>query len=171
MPFPNPLPWFLPTVLPGPAIQVGPCTFISDDLIRINLAEPARIDAAYLSSSSYQITLRTDSPKVGEPVEVLSVLPPTGDLVVFPYIYLRTTRHTLGAYYEVSVLGSLVNSAGGSILLDPAAYAARVTKVMNALKSLPSHFDSREGSLVRNVITAFALQDDLIGGSRSDEFS
>lgn len=171
MAFPNPLPWFLPTVLPGPAIVLDPCTFIAEDLIRINLSEPARLDAAYLSPASYQISLRSDSPKVGEPISVQAVIPPTGDLVVFPYVYLKTSRHTLGAYYEVTILGSLVNSGGGSLPVAPAAYAARITKTMNMLKSLPSHFDRREDSLVRNIITAISLQDDILGGSRSDEFA
>jgi hypothetical protein len=41
---------------------------------------------------------------------------------------------------------------------------------MGMLKSMPSHFDMRPESLVRNLITAISLQDDIIGGSRRDEF-
>lgn len=171
MAFPNPLPWYLPSVLPGPVVSTGPATFIAEDLVRVNLPVPGRIDAAYLATSSYSIALRSDSPKPGQGVAVVEVIPPTGDLVAFEYIYLRTTRHTLGAYYEVTISGQIVDTAGLGINLPPAAYAARVTKTMAMLKSLPSHFDMRNESLVRNLVTAISLQDDIIGGSRRDEFS
>lgn len=166
---PNPLPWYLPMFLPGPA--VGAATFISEDLIRLDLPAAARIDAQYLEKSNYSIAVRPDTPKAGEEVSVLAVLPPADtSAVTSQYVYLSTTRHTLGAYYALTISGSLVDSAGAQVYLPPASYAARVTKTMQMLKSLPAHFDMRNESLIRNLLTAISLQDDQIGGSRKDEF-
>jgi|688.fasta_scaffold02732_19 hypothetical protein len=166
---PNPLPWYLPMFLPGPA--VGSATFIAEDLIRLDLSAQARVDSEYLDVNNYSIALRSDTPKPGDEVRVLEVLPPTdANVVTTQYVYLLTTRHTLGAYYAVTLSGALVDSAGTQVYLPPASYAARVTKTMQVLKSIPSHFDTRNTSILRNLLTAISLQDDQIGGSRKDEF-
>ena len=151
-------------------MSISSVTYIATDLIRLNLSFSARIDSDYKNIVGYYITGHAGSPIAGVSVTVLEVLIPKNDVVVSPFVYLRTTMHTLGAEYEVNY-GKLYNAQG--ILVPPGAnvpYESRTTKTMQMLKSLPSHFDQQVESLIRNLTTAISLEDDTIGGSRKDVF-
>lgn len=165
------LPYPLPTYLPGPLEEGKAVTFIAPDLIRVSFAENARMDAAYLSATSYVISVRSDTPIPASEVRVLEVLPPpeSAELAAVNYAFLRTSTHTLGGYYSVFYFG-LTNTGGVPLVASQAAYQARRTKTMSALSSIPNHFDKSTNSLLRNLITAISLEDDTIGGSKREDF-
>lgn len=151
-------------------MSISSVTFIGSDLIRLNLSFSARIDADYSLAQNYLILGHTGSPLPGIEVGIFEVLPPINDVVVSPFVYLRTTPHTLGAEYEVTYL-KLYDSAGALVPnLVNVPYQARNTKTMQILKSFPAHFDHQVTSVLRNLATAISLEDDTIGGSRKDEF-
>lgn len=166
------LPYFLPTVLPGPITAGQSALFIATDMIKIVLPETARIDSTYSSTASYFINVRSDSPvEDASGVQVIEVLLPSesSGLLAVNYVYLRTTAHTLGAFYEVTHTG-LSTPGGVPINSSTNPYQARRTKTMSMLSSIPGHFYKGADGLLRNLITAISLEDDVIGGSRRDEF-
>jgi len=150
-------------------------TYIGPTLIRLNLSFSARLDPEFLLSTNYAITPHTGSEITGEAVNVLEVLPPSNDVYVDQFVYLRTTKHTEGASYDVTYR-NLTDSAGRHVGLigewaDAVPYVSRITKTVQVLKSIPAHFDVGETSLIRNLLTAISLSDDALGGSRNDSFS
>ncbi len=152
-------------------INITTVRFITPIYIRLHLNTQVIATGSYLDPENYVISLRSDSPVVGDQVRPIRVFAPTQDVLVADYIYLETTPHTLGAYYEVNFteLQTLDGVSGFGVNLET-PYQARTTKTMSQLKSLPAHFDKRLDALLHAVATAISLQDDTIGGSRSDEF-
>lgn len=152
-------------------IEITSVRFISPTYIRLHLNTQVIATGNYLDPENYTITLRADSPIVGDPVQVLRVFAPTQDVLIADYIYLETTPHTGGSNYEVffTELQTLDGVSGFGVNLSM-AYQSRITKTMSSLKNVPAHFDKRLDSLLHAVITAISLQDDTLGGSRSDEF-
>lgn len=152
-------------VPPADTISINSITFIAQDVVSIGLSVPVRVDSLFQDSTNYSIAPLD----FGEPVNIVSVFIPQNTLVT-DTVMIKTTPHTVGGGYSVGFT-RLVNPDGASLSLTAASkYQARVSKTMVSLKSLPSHFDKRPESLIRNLITAISLQDDIIGGSRSDEF-
>lgn len=164
-------PWGGGTPSVNGAVQIIHVDYITPTLLRVDLTTTVVVNTLYNTVSNYTVAVRSDSPVAGDPVEVRRVLPPTQDVVIADYVFLETSPHTNGADYTITV-GQLYTLDGtptaGAL---SASYAARVTKTMKMLKSLPSHFDKRVDSLIHSLISAISIQDDKIGGSRSDEFT
>lgn len=152
-------------------INITTVTLISPTYMRLHLNTEVIAIGSYLDPQNYTISFRSDSPISGEPVRVVRVIAPARDLLKADYVYLETTLHTNGAFYEV-YFNSLQTLDGvvGSGVNNPMPYASRVTKTMNVLNNMPSHFDKRLDSMFSAVVSAFSTQDDIIGGSRSDRF-
>lgn len=151
-------------------ITVNSVRFIGNTYIRLNLNTQVIVNAAYLSTANYSISVLPSTPIAGDAVRVVRVIAPAREALKVDYIYLETTPHTNGAYYQVNftTLNTLDGAAGvGS---SSTSYASRVTKTMSTLKSLPSHFHKGLDALLHATIAAISIQDDDIGGSRSDEF-
>lgn len=152
-------------------IQVTTVRFITPTYIRLHLNTQVIATGNYLDPENYTIALRSDSPVAGDAVRVVRVFAPTQDVLIADYVYLETTPHTNGAFYEVNYteLQTLDGVSGFGVNLKM-PYQSRVTKTMSSLKNVPSHFDKRLDALLHAVVSAISLQDDTIGGSRSDEF-
>lgn len=153
--------------------------FITPTLLRVHLTTEVVVNSFYEDPDNYQIRLHTPTPGgISEvppevtkvTLRVIRVLPLHNGEVVSDFIYLETEPHTIGLNYELKFLSltTLDGMVGGMFSYTP--YAARVTKTMAALKSLPAHFDKRADSLLLNIVAAISMQDDTQGGSRSDEF-
>ena len=151
-------------------MSVESVTYILDDLIRLNLDTPVRVDSTYLNPANYVIQSHVGSPIPPVQVIVDLVLPLEDDSNLTKIVYLHTSSHASGAEYEANYVQFF--DAYGVVVPpgDFCPYQARITKTGQMLKSLPQHFDRRVDALIRNLITAVSLEDDVIGGSRSDEF-
>lgn len=153
------------------AVHLTSVRYIGQTYLRLHLNTQVIVNEDYLNPENYTLFLREDSPVPGDEVRVVRVFPPSQDVLVADYIYVETTRHTEGATYDVSFTRlQTLDGVNGAGLGGSVGYAARVTKTMIALKNVPSHFDKRLDSLLHALVTAISLQDDTIGGSRSDEF-
>lgn len=143
-------------------------TFITPYLLRLKLSSHVVIDELYTDPSNYDIRLHKGT---GTALEVVRVLDIHGEVNSTNYLYLETDQHTIGLDYEIRI-DKLHKTNGVPVsMANWAPYAARNTKTMAGLKSLPSHFDRRPDSLILNLMAAITLEDDAIGGSRNDEFS
>lgn len=152
-------------------VNIAAVTMISSTYLRVQLNTQVLTVGTYLNSENYTISLRSDSPLAGDPVRVVNVFAPTGDVLKADYIYLETTPHTNGSFYEIYFTSlQMLDGTIVSGVSNPMPYASRVTKTMNVLSNLPSHFDKRLDSTFNAVVSAFSIQDDIIGGSRSDRF-
>jgi hypothetical protein len=150
-------------------ISVSSVRFISPTYIRVHLNTQVIVNSFYLDPENYTIALRSDSTIAGDAVGVVRVFAPANEVLIADYIYLETTQHTDGALYDISFTSlQTLDGVTGSGVSAPAGYASRVTKTMSSLKSIPSHFDKRLDALLHAVVAAISIQDDIIGGSRSD---
>ena len=152
-------------------VFIAKVQYITPTYLRLDLNTQVIVNALYLNVINYRITLRSDSPVPGIPVSVVRIIPPTQDVLVADYVYLETTQHTDGAFYDARL--EPLNTLDGGISFNGStqAYATRVTKTMKMLKSLPSHFDKRVDSLLHALVSAISIEDDTLGGSRNDEFA
>ncbi len=152
-------------------ISISTVRFIGPTYIRLHLNTQVIATGSYLDPENYTIALRDDTPIDGAAVRVVRVFAPAQDVLIADYVYLETTAHTNGAFYEVHFTElQTLDGVSGFGVSDPMPYVSRVTKTMSTLKAIPSHFDKRLDALLHAVATAISLQDDTIGGSRSDEF-
>lgn len=150
-------------------ISISSVRFISPTYIRVHLNTQVIVNSFYLDEENYSITLRSDSPVAGDAVQVVRVFAPANEVLIADYIYLETTQHTDGAMYDIAFTElQTLDGVSGSGVSSPAGYASRVTKTMSALKAIPSHFDKRLDALLHATVAAISIQDDIIGGSRSD---
>lgn len=144
--------------------------FITPTYIRLNLSTYVIVNDLYMDADNFNISLRPDSPVAGDAVAVARVIRPAQDVLVVNRIFLETTRHTAGAAYTASFYSLNTPDGVAAFNSSPASYMSRYTKTMAQLRTFPSHFDKREDALIHSIIGAISLQDDIIGGSRNDEF-
>ena len=85
-------------------------------------------------------------------------------------LYLVVSQGTVDEKYTVTVADSIVGEDGDPVLAgtDTAQFVYRKTKVDNILGG-PRLYSKVVTSIYRNVLTAIGREDDLIGGSRSDD--
>lgn len=152
-------------------ISITTVRLITPTYMRLHLNTQVIATGNYLNPQNYVIAVRSDSPVAGDAVRVTRVFAPTQDVLIADYVYLETTPHTGGATYDVYFTElQTLDGVSGFGVNGKVAYQCRVTKTMSSLRSVPSHFDKRTDSLLHAVVSAISLQDDTIGGSRSDEF-
>ena len=150
-------------------LQIYSVQFITPNLILLGLNSEVVVNTTYLNPLNYSISLASDTPLYGVPVAPVAVLAPANNVVKANYVFLTTTGHTDGSYYTVGFNQLTVLSGAVSLASALTPYASRVTKTMN-VNRIPSHFDTRPTSLLGSTLEALSVQDDKIGGSRSDDF-
>jgi hypothetical protein len=93
----------------------------------------------------------------------------TGNEVSTTVVYLVVTEPTVGKTYSI-VFRSLYSITGE--VVDPilCKFIARPTKQDAVIRTRPGFYDMTPESTLRKVMSAIARQDDLIGGSRNDQF-
>lgn len=148
---------------PVAAINVVDITVYSKRLVRILFDDEVIVNDTYNDPTNYSIGVVEGT----GPVEVVGVLPT--NLSASLEVILITQPMTSGTTYQVSVTSlSTRNGIDFSVLGN---YISRDTKTDSALRSIPKHFDRRPTSLLSSLITAIGINDDIIGGSRSDDIS
>lgn len=137
--------------------------FIADNVLRFTFTTEMVVDDAYFEVSNYTVAF-ADS--VGTDVNPRFVIPPTAGITDTNVVLLRTDAHTPGTNYSFTV--STLKRRNGSVMTTGTAIRpARKTKTNSMIRSLPQHFDKRPESTIRLIMTAIALEDELIGGNRS----
>ena len=135
--------------------------FVAKDLIRVIFVGDVVLDDQYYDINNYAITFVGSA---DTDVNVRRVMAPTTDVKVASYVLLVTDRHAEGTRYSLTA-SNLTGRNGTTVVAAAKEATGRRTKVDAILSTLPSHYDKRPESVVRNVLTAIGWQDDLIGGS------
>lgn len=142
------------------SVPVSDINVFTRRTIRVEFTDEVVVDSRYYDVSNYTLSVVD-----GEgPVEVVSVLP-TNESATLELI-LVTQPMTVGTTYSL-VIDELANREGATFGVT-GAFIYRDTKSDSALRSIPKHIDKRPTSLVATLLTAIGVQDDIIGGSRSD---
>lgn len=139
---------------------------LSRRLIRVELQDEVVINDDYFDTSNYAVSVVSGS----GPVEITRILPFTDGSKVSRYIIIETQPMTYGTTYSVELV-SVTNRAGVSLSATPKKFDARYTKGDSILRSIPKHYDKRPTSNLAGVMLAIGRQDDLIGGSRDDDYT
>lgn len=147
----------------GPSTASFAVDPLSDDTVMITFADELLVDTAYLDPNSYEVTLVSGD---GEDVSVRSVVS-AQDAKTINDVILVLDKPTYGAVYSIAVAG--LSSRSGGAISGTASFAGRGTKTESMIRALPAHYNTRADSVIRAVLTAIGIQDDIIGGSRDDD--
>lgn len=138
-------------------------SIVAQDTIAINFMGDMAVTSENIKISNYTVTPLDG----GIPVTGIRVLLNSGP--ANSIIYLKISQPSLGALYSVTV--NNLTTIDGAVLsgnTSSGEFIPRITKLDNMISSRKSLFDLSSGSIIREMLTAFALEDDLIGGSRKD---
>lgn len=139
---------------------------LSRRLIRVELQDEVVINDDYFDTSNYAVNVVSGS---GE-IEITKILPFQDGSTVSRYIIIETQPMTLGTTYSVNIVDA--KQRDGTLLsYNAAKFDARFTKGDSILRSMPKHYDKRSVSNIAGVLLAIGRQDDLIGGSRDDDYT
>ena len=137
---------------------------LGEDVIVLTLSNTVVVNNSFKDLANYTISIVEGS---GQPVAVRRILPPTDQLTT-TQVVIEVDRPTKGTTYKVTV--SSLETVDGLDVEGTGVFVGRRTKLESMLRSLARHWDTRPNSLVRNFLAAISLEDDRIGGSRSDDF-
>lgn len=149
-----------------PALSLLDVDVLSRRLIRLELQDEVVINDDYFDTSNYAVNVFSG---VG-PVEIVRIIPFQNGSKVTREIIIETQPMTYGTTYEVNIT-SATNRAGQSLSVSGLKFDSRYTKGDSILRSIPKHYDKRSTSNLAWVMLAIGRQDDLIGGSRDDDFT
>jgi hypothetical protein len=142
------------------ALPVSDINVLTKKSIRVQFTDEIVTDSRYYDVNNYSIAVVEGT----GPVEVLSVLP-TNETASLELI-LVTQPMTHGTTYSLTI-DEFVDRSGNEFSLV-GGFIYRDTKSDSALRSIPRHFDNRPASIIAAFVTAISINDDIIGGSRSD---
>lgn len=139
---------------------------VAQDVVKIILEDEIVVDSAYLDPANYSIQPVTPGDIIPR---IRAVLEPNS--AVTTTILLQIDKPTEGGKYFLEA-DNLHDRNGGTLQIleaDLVTFVARFTKTDSMLRSLPDHFDPRpKESLIRNLLTAITMSDELIGGSKDE---
>jgi len=153
------------TVEELPAVDI-----LAHDTIIITFEQPVVIDSAFFDVTNYDIGIVEG---VGL-IQVKEILSPIADAATLEggrpltttYVILHTEPPTAGTHYRLTATG-LTGTTGGTVA-GSSEFIGRRTKTQSLIQSMPAHYDTRPPSVIRNILTAIGISDEIIGGSRSD---
>lgn len=134
---------------------------LTPQVVRIQTSADVLVDTNFTSASNFTLVPLDGGP----PIRVLEVLP----------VRDRSTREILlltdympsGLWYRVTVANLRErNNSGVAFFGD---FPTRVTKTESILGSIPAHFTKSVTSNIGALLVAIGLEDEKIGGSRSDD--
>lgn len=148
------------------ALDIVDVDVLSRRLIRVELQDEVVINDDYFDTSNYAISVVEGT---GE-VAITKILPFQDGSKVSRFIIIETQPMTYGTTYSVSITDA-VDRSGETLLPASATFDARYSKGDSILRSMPKHYDTRSTSNLAGVLLAIGRQDDLIGGSRDDDYT
>lgn len=143
------------------AINVVDINVLTKRLVRIEFDDEVVVNDNYNDVNNYSINVVSGS---GD-VRVVGVLPINTDTSLD--LILITDPMTPDTRYEVSI--DSLQTRDGLDFSVLGEYVARVTKGDSILRSIPQHYDRRSTSNLHKILMAMSSEDDLIGGSRSED--
>jgi len=134
------------------------------DLIEVLFGVNVRNSEDLRDPTNWQIDLLSSA---GKPVTVTAVQTDSGPSI--DRVYLVVTPYSLGSFYCVSQIGTVLSSKN-EILVGTmqAIIKGRFTKADSLSRTRPAMYDLRPTANFRNVLNAIGRQDDLIGGSQNE---
>ena len=152
---------FAPALIddPDPVARLVSIEVLDEIRIKLNFSVLMKNDDNFLDSDNYQIDNN---------LRVIEVIAPSG--VSANHVILVTNFPIIGTEYAVTVSG-LMTSDGNEIDpdFDTKSYIARLTKFDAMTNHLSSMYTRDKKALISAILTAISIEDDLIGGSRSDD--
>jgi len=145
-------------------VNVAVVKIVALDMVQIIFSEPMKNNAVLQDAASYTVT--AFNPGVGVPVTVREVR--TGKGISALSVLLVISQPTVGAVYDVTVVGNIVSLNNVALTINTKRGKYRKTKNDSLFTTRPSMYDLRPQSVYRNVLTAIGLEDDLIGGSENE---
>ena len=139
----------------------------SSTLVNIELSDEVLVDDAYYDITNYTLS---------DGLTVTKVLELNDEVSASLNIILVTAPMIMGTQYTVTIDGIRDKTYKATIADGVASgltgdFQARVTKLDSILRSIPSHYDKRNTSLIHAIMTAISVSDDIIGGSRNDSIT
>jgi len=141
---------------------------IAEDVLRVTFGISIAIDEALRDISNWEVLV---IPSGDDPQVVDVRIDPTADTVTS--VDLEVTKTTKGVTYQVNAHNlsdddgvSVVNADGEHTL--SARFSSHLTKVDSILNQLPGPFSSTLDSNIRQILSAIAIEDDVIGGKDSE---
>jgi len=132
------------------------------DLIEVVFVDLMRNDSVLQDPASYTVVSAPDD--TGQAVTVKAVR--SGQEISTTSCFLVISKPTLGACYDVTVVGALT-TIDGTAMSTPTRlrFKAHFTKVDRVLSTRPAFYDLRPTAVYRNLLNAIFYQDHLIGGA------
>lgn len=124
-----------------------------------------RVNEALLDPANYIVAPEDTFPTTS--IRVLEVLPLQDGSLTTRKIELRIDSLEIGTRYAIQA-NNLTDRSADSVAVVSFIIDGRITKLDSMLEGIPSHFDRRHSSTIRNILGAISNQDDLIGGSRKE---
>jgi hypothetical protein len=138
---------------------------LSDDTIRIIFDAEIVRDARLSEPGAYDIVIVSGT---GDSVSVREVLVPQ-DSMTTTEVILVVDKPTHGTHYRVTATS--LNGRDGGLVGGTSDFIGRRTKAEDMIRAMPTHYNTQADSVLRQVLTAIGIQDEIIGGSRDDTFS
>lgn len=149
-----------------PELQFVDVDVLSRRLILLKLQDEVVVNADYFDINNYTISVVEGT----GPVEIVRILPFKDGSRVTRDIIIETQPMTYGVTYSISI-NAVYNRTGVALIANDIKIDSRFTKVDSILRSIPKHYDKRPTSNLAGVMLAIGRQDDLIGGSRDDDYT
>ncbi len=144
--------------------EVPAADMLSNDTLVLTLSAFVVVDSAFFDINNYSVSVVSGS----GPVSIREVFTPKNNITTTDQIIVSVDKPTIGTHYQLHV-GDL-HGLTGALVGGSGDFIARRTKTQSLVDSLPHHYDTRYASVIRQILTAVGISDDLIGGSRSDSF-
>jgi hypothetical protein len=135
---------------------------LSSNVIRVRFSSTIVVDSEYLDETNYVV-----EDENGTALTVRRILDVSSSTATDAVVVMN--HPVEGMTYTVVV--SNIRNTSGFFLSESGKFIARRSKLTNMLASLPRHYNKSPESVIYSILSAFALEDDLIGGSRDDTFT
>jgi len=147
----------------GPSSLFPPITVtvtqITQTIIRFDLSTFVVVNDAYYDISNFTVTAQNGA----DPIKALHILP-VNDIATTT-LFLVTSFSELGGEYVVAITG--LSTKRGAPVAVTGNYRSLRTKTDSLIRSVPSHYDARPGTIVSALLGAIGSEDSRIGGGFS----
>lgn len=137
---------------------------LADDIVLMTFEKEAVVDSKFSNPNTYTVT-RVSSE--GQDVAIRGVIVPKNSRTT-KEVALVLDKPTHGAHYRITA--SNLNGRDGNPVGGSGDFIGRRTKTEDMIRVISSHYNTAPDSVIRQVLTAIGVQDDIIGGSRNDFF-
>lgn len=157
---------------PDSELTVSEVEMIYPTLVRITFSGPVVVNSTYFDIDNYLISLYRETYTDANPKRVLVpfMTDSEDEDVTTDRALLQLEALSIGSTYTFTVQ-NVQGTNQAPIVMTETHRTARRTKPQAAVATLPNHYDSRFDSNLASLITAFAIEDDHIGGSERERIS